>query len=150
MKSLRHHLLVWLVPIFVAAAVIATVWTYYMFGSMVSWFMDSQMQVLADSHAEETIGPPTLRPLTEHHIEKGATVVQIWDGRGGLLTTSYPALAVAMQPKDGFEDVTVGSTRWRVYSVHTPSRTVQSVRTSNSASTSSTSRRCRRDCRSHC
>src|SRR6185503_15808931 len=104
-----------------------TIWTYYMFGSMVSWFMDSQMQVLADSHAEETIGPPTLRVLTEHHIEKGATVVQIWDGQGGLLTSSYPALPVPMQAADGFKDVTLGSTSWRVYSVHTPSRTVQSV-----------------------
>lgn len=127
MKSLRQHLLVWLVPVFVAAAVIATVWTYYMFGSMVSWFMDSQMQVLAGSHAEETIGPPTLRSLTARHIEMGATVVQIWDGQGGLLTSSYPALAVPMQARDGFRDLTLGATRWRVYSMHTPSRTVQSV-----------------------
>ena len=127
MKSLRKQLLVWLVPVFLAAAVIATVWTYYMFGSMVSWFMDSQMQVLADSHAQETIGPPTLRPLTAHHIEKGATIVQIWDGQGGLLTSSYPELPVPLQAADGFEDVTIGSQRWRVYSVHTLGRNVQSI-----------------------
>ena len=70
---------------FLAAAVIATVWTYYMFGSMVGWFMDSQMQVLAESHTVETIGPPTLRPVTEHHVEKGATIekVRLLEKSGG-------------------------------------------------------------------
>ena len=127
MKSLRKHLLVWLVPVFLAAAVIATVCTYYMFGSMVSWFMDSQMQGLADSHSVETLGPPTLRPMTEHHIEKGGVIVQIWDGQGRLLTSSYPALAVPLQAADGFHDVKAGGQRWRVYSVHTPGRSAQSV-----------------------
>jgi len=126
-KSLRKHLLVWLVPVFLAAAVIATVCTYYMFGSMVSWFMDGQMQGLADSHSFETLGPPTLRPMTEHHIEKGGVIVQIWDGQGSLLTSSYPALAVPLQAADGFHDVQVGGQRWRVYSVHTPGRAAQSV-----------------------
>jgi hypothetical protein len=62
-KSLREHLLLWLLPVFLAAAIIATVWTYYMFGNMVTMFMDHQMSALADSHAVETIGPPNLRPL---------------------------------------------------------------------------------------
>lgn len=127
MTSLRKSLLAWLVPVFLAAAVIASVWTYYMFGSMVSWFMDSQMQVLADSHSENSLGLPTLRPLTDHHIEKGGTFVQIWDGQGALLTTSYPALAVPLQQSDGFEDLRIGARRWRIYSVHTPGRTVQSI-----------------------
>jgi signal transduction histidine kinase len=119
--------MMWLVPVFLAVAVFTTVWTYYKFGSMVSWFMDSQMQVLAESHAQETIGPPTLRPLTDHTVEKGATIVQIWDGQGTLLTSSYPALAVPLQEADGFDDVRLDSQRWRVYSVHTPGRAVQSI-----------------------
>lgn len=127
MKSLRQHLLMWLLPVFLAAAIIATVWTYYMFGNMVSMFMDNQMSVLADSHAMETIGPPALRPLTDHHIEKGGLIVQIWDAQGGLLTSSYPALAVPLQAADGFNDIRVGSQRWRVYTMHAPGRTVQSI-----------------------
>jgi two-component system, OmpR family, sensor kinase len=127
LKSLRKQLLVWLVPVFLTAAVVATVWTYYMFGSMVRMFMDNQMHVLADSHTAETIGPPTLRPLTEHNVGKGGLIVQIWDGQGGLLTSSYPALAMPLQPADGFREVKLGSQRWRVYSVHTPGRTVQSI-----------------------
>lgn len=125
--SLRKHLLWWLLPVFLLAAVIATVWTYSMFGSMVGMFMDNQMSVLADSHTAETFGPPTLKPLTDHHIEKGALVVQIWDGQGRLLTSSYPALNVALQGSDGFNDVKIGSQRWRVYTMHASGRTVQSI-----------------------
>lgn len=128
MTSLRKQLLVWLVPVFLAVAVIAYVWTYYMYGSMVGKFMDGQMRVLADSHVEGTLGLPTLRPLTDHDIaEGGAQVVQVWDQQGTLLTTSYPALGVPLQATDGFTDVKTDWRRWRVYSVHMPGRTVQSI-----------------------
>ena len=127
MKSLRKQLLLWLAPVFLAAAVMAVVCSYYMFGSMVGWFMDNQMQVLAQSHTVETIGPPTLRPVTDHYVEKGATIVQIWDGQGGLLTSSYPSLAAPLQARDGFHEVQIDSQRWRIYSVHTPGRTVQAI-----------------------
>ena len=127
MNSLRKQLLVWLVPVFLTVAVFTTVWTYFMFGSMVSWFMDNQMSVLADSHSAESLGPPTLPRLTDHQVEKGSLVVQIWDGQGGLLTSSYPSLAVPLQANDGFDEIKLGSQRWRVYSVHTPGRAVQSV-----------------------
>ena len=54
-------------------------------------------------------------------------IVQIWDGQGSLLASTYPALAVPLQAADGFEDVKIGSQRWRIYSVHTPARTVQAI-----------------------
>jgi two-component system, OmpR family, sensor kinase len=125
--SLRKHLLMWLLPVFLAGAVIATVWTYYKFGNMVGLFMDKQMSVLADSHSAETIGPPSLRPLTDHHVEDGGLIVQIWDGQGSLLTSSYPPLAVPLQAADGFNDIKIGSQRWRVYTMHATGRTVQSI-----------------------
>jgi two-component system, OmpR family, sensor kinase len=125
--SLRKQLLMWLVPVFLAVAVIATVCTYYMFGSMVSWFMDNQMSVLADSHAAETFSLPTLRPLTDHEVSKGSPIVQIWDGQGRLLTTSYPTIVVPLQAADGFGDVRFGTRPWRVYTTRTPERTVQSI-----------------------
>jgi signal transduction histidine kinase len=126
-NSLRKRLLAWLVPVFLAVAVIASVWTYYMFGSMTRWYMDNQMRVLADSHTQETRGPLTLRPLTYHEVEKGGSIVQIWDGQGTLLASSYPDLAVPLHKTDGFEDVRLDSQRWRVYSIHAPGRTVQSI-----------------------
>jgi two-component system OmpR family sensor kinase len=125
--SLRKQLLLWLVPVLFAAAVSTVVCTYYMFGYMVSWFMDSQMQALAESHTAETIGPPALRPVSAHHVEKGGQVVQIWDGQGGLLASSYPALAVPLQSGDGFAEVEIDSQRWRIYSVHTQGRSVQAI-----------------------
>ena len=127
MTSLRKSMLMWLVPAFLAVALVTSVCTYFMFGNMMSWFMDSQMSVLADSHATETLGPPTLRPLTEHQLHKGGTIVQIWDGQGGLLASSYPSLAVPLQKTDGFADVEVASQRWRVYSVRAPGRVVQGI-----------------------
>jgi signal transduction histidine kinase len=127
MMSLRKRLLLWLLPVFLAVAVIATVWTYNMFGNMVSLFMDSQMRVLADSHVHETVGPPTLRQLVADDVDDGALVIQIWDARGALLASSYPALALPLQSGPGFEDVRIGPRRWRVYSMHTPDRTVQSI-----------------------
>jgi signal transduction histidine kinase len=125
--SLRKQLLLWLVPVLFAAAVSTVVCTYYMFGYMVSWFMDSQMQALAESHTAETIGPPALRPVSAHHVEKGGQIVQIWDGQGGLLTSSYPALAVPLQAADGFAEVEIDSERWRIYAVHTQGRAVQAI-----------------------
>lgn len=127
MKSLRKRLMMFLVPVFVAVAVIATVWTYYMFGNMVSMFMDNQMRVLAHSNAQETLGPPTLRPLTEDDVNNGALVIQIWDARGSLLASSYPALALPLRSGSGFEDTDLGSRHWRVYVMHMPGRTVQSI-----------------------
>jgi two-component system OmpR family sensor kinase len=53
--------------------------------------------------------------------------VQIWDEQGGLLTSSYPAIAVPLQKADGFENVRIGPLTWRIYSLHMPGRTVQSV-----------------------
>ena len=56
-----------------------------------------------------------------------ALIVQIWDGQGGLLTSTYPALAVPMQAADGFKNVKIGSQTWRIYSVHMPARAVQAI-----------------------
>jgi signal transduction histidine kinase len=127
MKSLRKRLLAFLLPVFLAVAVIASMWTYYMFGNMVSMFMDKQMMVLAHSYAQETRDPPTLRPLADESVADGALIIQIWDSRGGLLASSYPALDLPLRTGSGFEDVRIGSRPWRVFVMHTPERTVQSV-----------------------
>jgi two-component system, OmpR family, sensor kinase len=127
MTSLRKQLLLWLVPVFGAVALFSVLCTYFMYGYMVSWFMDSQLQVLADSHAVATDEAPALRPLTEHAVQKGNPIVQIWNRDGRLMTSSYPDVTVSRQSGDGFHDVRVGEQGWRVYSVHSPDRTVQSV-----------------------
>ena len=53
--------------------------------------------------------------------------MQIWDRDARLLATSWPALALQRQTSEGFHDVDVGGSQWRVYTVHSPDRTVQSA-----------------------
>jgi two-component system, OmpR family, sensor kinase len=130
MTSLRRELLAWLVPIYVVAAFAAMLTTYILFGRMTGAFMDNQLRVIADSHAQSgpTGPPPTMRPLSSHDVvDKGALIVQIWGRDERLLATSWPALALPRQSGDGFRDVTLNDHRWRVYTLHTPDRTVQSA-----------------------
>ena len=126
MTSLRRELLAWLVPIYLVAALAAMVTTYILFGRMTGAFMDNQLRVFADSHAQS--GPaPAIRALSAEKIAKGGLILQIWGRDERLLASSCPALALARQPGDGFRDVEVDRSRWRVYTLHTPDRTVQSA-----------------------
>jgi two-component system OmpR family sensor kinase len=126
-SSLRKQLLVWLLPMYLVAAVAAATCTYFMYGVMVSYFMDTQLQVFADSHAASTGPAPALRELSEHDVEKGAFIVQIWDRDGRLLTSSSPSPKLPRLQDEGLQDVDVDGISWRVYSRHSPDRTVQSV-----------------------
>jgi two-component system OmpR family sensor kinase/two-component system sensor histidine kinase QseC len=126
-SSLRKQLLVWLVPLLFVAALTAAICTHYMYGVMVSYFMDAQLQVFADSHAASTGPAPALRPLSEQALHKGAFIVQIWGRDGRLLTSSAPSVHVPRLTETGLHDVVVDGERWRVYSQHSPDRTVQSM-----------------------
>jgi two-component system OmpR family sensor kinase len=127
MSSLRKQLMVWLLPLYAAAAIVACTVTYYMYGSLVSYFMDNQLRLFAESHAGASGPVPALKPLTDHDVHKGNMVVQIWDRRHRLVTSSYPDLALERLGTPGFSDVTIGETRWRVYTMQSPDRTVQSA-----------------------
>lgn len=128
MNSLRHQLMIWLLPLYVVTAIVAAGCTYYMYGNMVSLFMDNQLRVFADSHATASGPTPALRPLTAYNVlEKGDMIVQIWDRSHRLVTTSWPDLKLQRQAMEGFHDVTIGNSRWRVYTLQSPDRTVQSA-----------------------
>ena len=128
MRSLRHHLMKWLLPIYVVAAIVAAIVVYHIYGNMVAFFMDNQLRVFADSHAVASGPTPAFRPLTRYNVvRKGDMVVQIWDRENRLVTSSWPELALERQQTQGFHDVTIGDTRWRVYTLQSPDRTVQSA-----------------------
>lgn len=128
MSSLRKQLLVWLLPLYVVAAIIVATVTYYMYGKVVSSFMDSQLQLFADSHAASSGPAPSLKPLAgQDVVRNGALVVQIWNRSQRLVTSSWPELKLERQTTPGFSDVTIGDARWRVYTVLSPDRTVQSA-----------------------
>ncbi|MGH8177377.1 MAG: ATP-binding protein [Steroidobacter sp.] len=127
MTSLRKQLLAWLLPLYLAAAILAALAAWSMFGWAVDFFMDNQLRVFADSHAAAS-GPIGVLPrLSAHNVEKGDLIVQIWDRDGRLVTTSWPELAFPRQATDGFHDLFLGALRWRAYTLHTPERTVQIV-----------------------
>ncbi|WP_116807291.1 sensor histidine kinase [Steroidobacter cummioxidans] len=127
-KSLRKQLMTWLLPLYVVAAIAAAIVTYYVFGSMVSVFMDNQLRLFAESHAGASGSAPVLRPLTRYNVvDKGDMFVQIWDRNQRLVATSWPELDLQRQPSQGFHDVTIGDSRWRVYTLQSPDRTVQSA-----------------------
>lgn len=128
MSSLRRQLMVWLLPMYALAAIVACGITYDMYGRMVSFFMDNQLRVFADSHAVASGPTPAFRPLTRHNVvDKGDMIVQIWDRSNRLVTTSWPELDLQRQWTQGFHDITIGSSRWRVYTLQSPDRTVQSA-----------------------
>ena len=128
MSSLRKQLMVWLLPLYAVAAILACTITYHMYGNLVSFFMDNQLRLFADSHAASSGSVPTLKPLTAHNVvDKGDMFVQVWDRSHRLVTSSYPDLALERQPAQGFSDVTIGDSRWRVYTMQSPDRTVQSA-----------------------
>ncbi len=128
MSSLRHQLMVWLLPLYVVAAIVAASVTYHIYGRTVSMFLDNQLQLFADSHAASTGSMPAPQALTAHNVvKKGDMVVQIWDRNQRLVTSSWPELDLKRQTTRGFSDVAIGETRWRVYTLHSPDRTVQSA-----------------------
>jgi signal transduction histidine kinase len=127
MTSLRRQLLAWLLPLYVVAAIVAMLATYWGFGRTVDFFMDNQLRVLADSHAGQPLPAASIRSLTAHNVAKGDLIVQIWDRNDRLLATSWPQLALTRQQSTGFQDLAVGADRWRVYTLHSPDRTVQSA-----------------------
>lgn len=126
--SLRKQLMVWLLPLYAVAATVACVLTYNMYGSMVNYFMDNQLRSFADSHGGASGPVSALKPLAAHNVtHEGEMVVQIWDRNHRLVTSSYPELALERQSRQGFSDVTIGESGWRVYTMQSPDRTVQSA-----------------------
>lgn len=128
MSSLRKQLMVWLMPLYVVAAIVAGGLTYYVYGNRVSSFMDSQLRLFADSHVASSGSVPALKPLgAQDVVRNGGLVVQIWNRNQRLVTSSWPELKLERQPIAGFSDVTIGDTHWRVYTMPSPDRTVQSA-----------------------
>jgi two-component system OmpR family sensor kinase/two-component system sensor histidine kinase QseC len=118
----------WLLPLYAVAAVVAAIVTYNIYGHLVAFFMDNQLRVFADSHAVASGPTPAFRPLTRYNVvRKGDMIVQIWDRENRLVTSSWPELALERQQAQGFHDVTIGNSRWRVYTLQSPDRTVQSA-----------------------
>lgn len=114
--SIRHALLLWLVPVFLAVGISAAGLSYWSYSRMVSTFMDEQMQQLATALEDNQAVQPA-RQNAERVLEWGAYVVQTYDAAGHLQVTSWPELRVPLQPAPGFHQVRRDRREWRIYTL---------------------------------
>ncbi|MBS0426601.1 MAG: two-component sensor histidine kinase [Proteobacteria bacterium] len=124
--SIWRRLLWWLVPTFLAVAVLTAGLSYGMFTHMVADFLDGQMVQLGDSVAR--YGQPTgsLGQIDDAAIAKGDYVVQVFDPDGRLASTSWNGLPAGQPMRPGLHDLRTGDRAWRVYAAAgTGGRTVQ-------------------------
>ncbi|AMO25329.1 hypothetical protein UC35_08255 [Ramlibacter tataouinensis] len=114
--SLRRALLLWLVPMFLIVGGLSAAFSYWSYAHMVREFMDDQMEQLAHSLADNKgqLMPP---PTNEERVHKwGTYVVQVYALDGRLLQSTWPDGAnVELQAAQGFADVRIDGTGWRVF-----------------------------------
>jgi two-component system, OmpR family, sensor kinase len=123
--SLARQLKLWLLPMFLAAAIVAASTTYFVFGAAVNWFMDSQLVGIAEAHAVQA--PAAVQRITPHELEKGRLLVQIFFPTGELLATACPEAKLGLVPSAGFHDVPGDNGGWRVYVLPLGERTIQAA-----------------------
>ncbi|HUR87600.1 MAG TPA: ATP-binding protein [Ramlibacter sp.] len=114
MCSLRRALLLWLVPLFLLVGVSSATFSYFSHGRMVNEFMDTQMEQLGHSLSahDGLLMPP---PMSQERVDKwGSYVVQVFEGNGKFIGSSWPAAKIALQG-NGFHDVVVDGREWRAY-----------------------------------
>jgi len=120
-RSLRGQLLAWLIGVHLLALACTAWFAYVLYGRLVDNFMDDQMQLVAESHATHH-RLPVLTPVSRAEATRAGTfVVQVWspDGREQL-ASSWPELAVPLQPTSGFGEIRIApgtQGRWRSYTV---------------------------------
>jgi signal transduction histidine kinase len=120
MCSIRRALMLWLLPLFLAVAAASAAFSYWSYSRMVDAFMDDQMQQLAQSVALHD-EPMALPGVDEARIHKwGAYVVQVFEGDGRRLVSSWPQLAVPRLLAPGLQDVRQDGRLWRVYQFTAP------------------------------
>ncbi len=120
MCSIRRALMLWLLPLFLAVAAGSAAFSYWSYSRMVEAFMDDQMEQLAQSVALHD-EPMSLPGVSEERIHQwGAYVVQVFDGEGHRLVSSWPQLGVGRLGAPGLQDVRQGGRLWRAYQYQTP------------------------------
>lgn len=130
--SIWRRLLWWLVPTFLAVAVVTAGLSYGMFTHMVADFLDGQMVQLGDSVAR--YGQPTApsAQVDGGAIARGDYVIQVFEPDGRLAATTWSGLPAGQPLRPGLHDVRAGGRAWRVYAAAgAGGRTVQVFQSSD-------------------
>lgn len=115
MCSIRRALMLWLVPVFLLVGTASAGFAYWMYASMVSGFMDDQMEQLAQAVAAKAVDKPPMELSAERVHKWGNYIVQVYGADGTLVGTSWAPAAVPLQEGLGFHDVRADGQRWRAY-----------------------------------
>ena len=128
MISLRKQLLCWLLPLYIVAARSSrprrrTSCTAGM--DLLHGQPAARVRGVARSSGRDQA--PRCRTLSGHNVQKGDLIVQMWDRDGRLLATSWPDRDLPLQKTRASMTSMSAVCNWRVYTLHSPDRTVQSV-----------------------
>lgn len=115
--SIRAALMGWLVPTFLAVALISAGLSYGMVTNMAGDLLDDQMVQLGDAIAQQGHFAMPSEQTAERVLERGSCVIQVFAADGHLVATSWDGVVAQRQPHSGLHDLQDGAQRWRVYAV---------------------------------
>lgn len=119
-RSLRNKLLVGLALIHLLT-IGSVVWYFYAsYNTLMETIKDDQLQSLASAYASNNQIPTLAVSENASPNKKEGYIVQIWDRRGELKASSWPKMAIPLQPKPGLYTLHMGTQNerlWRVYSL---------------------------------
>ncbi|MBW1213247.1 HAMP domain-containing protein [Pantoea allii] len=118
MRSLRNKLLSTLLVIHLLM-IGGVAWYFFScYGEMVGVIKDEQLAKLADAWSVNREIPPLMPLIAPAHKIKSAFVIQLWDAKGQLRSSSWPELHAPLQAENGYKDVQIGGCHdceWRIY-----------------------------------
>jgi len=126
MKSLRRQLILWLAGLLTGVGVLAGGISFYFALQEANGLLDHQLQQIARSVDEGSQLPAMQAQFkTENEEEKGKDfVIQVWVGNTRVLS-SRPGFDLPRMSVSGFSDLRVDHSKWRVFTMIHPHRTVQ-------------------------
>lgn len=117
--SLRGTLMAWLVPTFLAVALVSAGVSYRMVTRMAADFLDDQMVQLGDALARQGNPGQAPAPTTQGVTQRGLYVIQFFAADGQLLTNSWDGVVARRMSHPGLQDLEDGGQTWRVYAAET-------------------------------
>jgi len=128
--SIRKNLLIWLLTGFVVAGLGTGIATYYKTHQEVGKVLDYELREITNSmRYSSSFIPDQLEKIGEAKPDYNDFVVQIWNTHGTLIYTSLPSAKLPQASRPGFSTITRITGDWRVYTLFTGDRVIQTAQT---------------------
>jgi two-component system, OmpR family, sensor kinase len=119
MKSIRRHLLLSLLAVLLVLTAIMIGIAYVNTTSELREAFTNNLQsmaVIIKGQAFSSTAPQGVSDMDTGELEE-SYVIQVWDGKGALLRSSRPDLALSLQSHDGFNQIRYAKQLWDVYTL---------------------------------